>query len=77
MLLPVLLLGFVAYGLSIFTYVRAQKTLGAVKTSAFYAIAPFAGAVLSFVGRRGPVTGNIGGGRCGIFLFYTSPRPPD
>ena len=46
---PVLLLGFVAYGLSIFTYIRAQKTLGAAKTSAYYAIAPFIGAFLSFV----------------------------
>ena len=44
----VLLLGFVAYGLSIFTYIRAQKTLGAAKTSAYYAIAPFIGAFLSF-----------------------------
>lgn len=43
-----LLLGFIAYGLSIFLYVRAQKELGAAKTSAYYAIAPFAGAFLSF-----------------------------
>ncbi len=45
----VLLLGFVAYGLSIFLYVRAQNTLGAAKTSAYYAIAPFIGAFLSFI----------------------------
>ena len=44
-----LVLGFVAYGLSIFTYIRAQKTLGAAKTSAYYAAAPFIGAFLSFV----------------------------
>lgn len=44
-----LTLGFVAYGLSIFTYIRAQKTLGAAKTSAFYAVAPFIGVFLSFV----------------------------
>lgn len=43
-----LLLGFVAYGLSIFFYIKAQKTLGAAKTSAYYAIAPFVGALLSF-----------------------------
>ena len=48
-ILPVLLLGFVAYGLSIFTYIRAQTTLGAAKTSAYYAIAPFVGAFLSFI----------------------------
>lgn len=50
--LPVLgamALGFVAYGLSIFTYIRAQRDLGAAKTSAFYAIAPFIGVMLSFV----------------------------
>ena len=45
----VMMLGFVAYGLSIFTYIRAQKTLGAAKTSAYYAIAPFIGVVLSVV----------------------------
>lgn len=44
-----LALGFVAYGLSIFLYVRAQSVLGAAKTSAYYAVAPFVGALLSFV----------------------------
>ena len=44
-----LLLGFAAYGLSIFLYVRAQNVLGAAKTSAYYAVAPFVGAFLSFV----------------------------
>lgn len=43
------LLGFVAYGLSIFLYVRAQNVLGAAKTSAYYAVAPFIGALLSFL----------------------------
>lgn len=44
-----MLLGFVAYGLSIFFYVRAQNKLGAAKTSAYYATAPFVGAGLSFL----------------------------
>ena len=39
----VLLLGFIAYGLSIYFYVMAQKDLGAAKTSAYYSIAPFLG----------------------------------
>ena len=43
----ILALGYVSYGLSIFTYVRAQKTLGAAKTSAYYAAAPFIGVLLS------------------------------
>lgn len=55
-ILPALLLGFVAYGLSIFTYIRAQKTLGAAKTSAYYATAPFIGALLSFAVLREALT---------------------
>lgn len=51
-----LLLGFVAYGLSIFLYVRAQNTLGAAKTSAYYAVAPFIGVFLSFVFLREQLT---------------------
>ena len=45
----IMILGFVAYGLSIFTYIRAQKILGAAKTSAYYAIAPFIGVAMSAV----------------------------
>lgn len=44
-----MLLGFVAYGLSIFLYIRAQRDLGAAKTSAFYSVAPFVGSFLAFV----------------------------
>lgn len=47
MILATLALGFVAYGLSIFFYVTAQRELGAAKTSTFYAFAPFMGALLS------------------------------
>lgn len=52
-----LLLGFVAYGLSIFLYVRAQSVIGAAKTSAYYAVAPFIGAFLSFVFLHEKLTG--------------------
>jgi len=44
-----LLLGFVAYGLSIYFYVSAQRTLGAARTSAYYAVAPFIGVLLSII----------------------------
>lgn len=54
--LMAMLLGFVAYGLSIFTYIRAQRQLGAAKTSAYYAVAPFIGAFLSFVLIGEPLT---------------------
>lgn len=42
-ILAVLVLGFVAYGLSINFYIKAQKELGAAKTSAYYSVAPFLG----------------------------------
>ncbi len=42
-----LLLGYVAYGLSIFFYTLAQRDIGAAKTSTYYALAPFIGAFLS------------------------------
>ncbi len=45
----VLCVGFIAYGLSIFFYVHAQRLLGAARTSAYYAVAPFIGALLSLV----------------------------
>lgn len=46
-ILPALLLGFFAYGLSIYFYILAQRDLGAARTSAYYAIAPFIGVGLS------------------------------
>lgn len=45
----VLVIGFVAYGLSIYFYVYAQRLLGAARTSAYYAIAPFIAAFLSLL----------------------------
>lgn len=45
----VLLLGFISYGLSINFYIKAQKDLGAAKTSAYYSLAPFLGAGLGMV----------------------------
>ena len=48
-MLRVLLLGFVAYGLSINFYILAQKELGAAKTSTFYSVAPFLGVAFSML----------------------------
>lgn len=47
--LVALVLGFFAYGLSIFFYVYAQRILGAARTGAYYALAPFIGTVLSLI----------------------------
>jgi drug/metabolite transporter (DMT)-like permease len=48
-ILIALLLGFVAYGLSVYFYIYAQRNLGAARTSAYYALAPFIGVGLSFI----------------------------
>ncbi len=56
-ILPALVLGFVAYGLSIFFYIRAQSTIGAAKTSAYYAAAPFIGAIISLIALKEPLSG--------------------
>lgn len=45
----ILLLGFIAYGLSIKFYIMAQQQLGAAKTSAYYSIAPFLGVAFSLL----------------------------
>ncbi len=47
-------LGFVAYGLSIYFYIYAQRALGAAKTSTYYAVAPFLGVFFSFLLFREP-----------------------
>ena len=56
-ILLVLMLGFVAYGLSIHFYIMSQKDLGAAKTSAYYSIAPFMGVAFGMflLGERPPV----------------------
>lgn len=48
-ILAVMVLGFVAYGLSINFYIKAQKNLGAAKTSAYYSIAPFLGVAFGMI----------------------------
>jgi drug/metabolite transporter (DMT)-like permease len=65
-----LVLGFFAYGLSIFFYVTAQRELGAARTSAYYAVAPFIGVGLSFIMFNEPITINFVAGAI-LMLFGT------
>lgn len=58
-LLLAMTLGFVAYGLSIFFYVKAQRGLGAARTSAYYAAAPFMGVLISWLVLKEPITGSF------------------
>ena len=54
--LAAMTLGLVSYGLSLVLYVRALRLLGTARTGAYFAIAPFAGAVLSLLVWRDPIT---------------------
>lgn len=44
-----MLLGFISYGASIVLFILSMRNLGAARTSALFATAPFVGAALSFV----------------------------
>ncbi|MHB1294242.1 MAG: DMT family transporter [Anaerolineae bacterium] len=55
-ILLALVVGFVAYGLSIYLYVSAQRELGAARTSAYYAAAPFIGVLVSWIALREAIT---------------------
>lgn len=47
--LAVMVLGFLAVGLSVYFYVLAQGEIGAARTSAYYAVSPFVGVLLSLL----------------------------
>ncbi len=47
--LAVMALGFLSVGLSVYFYVLAQSEIGAARTSAFYAVSPFVGVLLSLL----------------------------
>lgn len=48
-ILVVLLIGAIAYGMSIYVYIYAQRILGAARTSTYYAVSPFIGTALSLL----------------------------
>jgi drug/metabolite transporter (DMT)-like permease len=52
------LLGFVGYGLSLTLFVIALRNLGAARTGAYFALAPFIGAALA-VALGAPLTGTL------------------
>jgi drug/metabolite transporter (DMT)-like permease len=51
-----LALGLASYGISLVLYVRALRELGTARTGAYFALAPFAGAALSLILWREPIT---------------------
>lgn len=54
------LLGFVSYGVSLVFFIVALKDLGAARTGAYFATAPFIGAVLAVPITSQPLTSGLG-----------------
>ncbi len=54
-----LFLGFIAYGISLLMYIAAQRELGATRTSAYYAAAPFIGVIISWIVLNEAVTASF------------------
>jgi drug/metabolite transporter (DMT)-like permease len=65
------LTGFLGYGISLVLYVIALRDLGAARTGAYFAIAPFLGAVIAVVGLGDPVTAGLlaAGGLMGLGVW--------
>jgi drug/metabolite transporter (DMT)-like permease len=56
------LVGLLGYGMSLALFVRALRDLGAARTGAYFAIAPFAGAVAAVVSLGEPLTVQLAAG---------------
>lgn len=71
-------IGIVAYGLSIFFYVFAQRYIGAAKTSTYYAIAPFIATLLSITILKEKITIQFIVGLLWMMLgiYYVSSETP-
>ena len=70
-ILAAMAVGFAGYGLSLTLFVLALRHLGAARTGAYYAVAPFAGAALSVAIFATPVTWQLllAGGLMAIGLW--------
>jgi drug/metabolite transporter (DMT)-like permease len=55
---PAMLIGFLGYGLSLVLFVKALRELGAGRTSAYFAAAPFVGAMIA-LGFGAPASANL------------------
>ena len=68
-------LGFVSYGISLVLFVTSLRDLGTARTGAYFATAPFAGAVLSVFILHEPVTWRLGAAMVvmatGVWLHLT------
>jgi len=73
--LGALFVGLLGYGLSLVLFVRALRELAAARTGAYFAVAPFAGAVAAVVALGEPVTIQLAAGGAlmlaGVWLHVT------
>ncbi len=53
------LIGFLGFGVSLVLYLKAMRYLGAARTSAYFATAPFVGAAISILFMGQPLTTNF------------------
>lgn len=71
------LVGFLGYGLSLVLFVLALREVGAARTGAYFATAPFLGAVVGIAALREPVTATVVGAGAlmalGVWLHLTEP----
>jgi drug/metabolite transporter (DMT)-like permease len=71
----ILLVGLLGYGLSLALFVRALRDLGAARTGAYFAIAPFVGALAAVAALGEPLTVQLGAGGAlmlaGVWLHVT------
>ncbi len=58
-ILVALVLGLLSFGISIFFYVSAQSVIGAARTSAYYAVAPFISVIISLIFLHESITGSF------------------
>lgn len=73
--LTAMAVGFVGYGLSLVLFVTALRHLGTARTSAYFATAPFLGAIAAIVALGEPVTAQLAGAgalmAAGVWLHLT------
>jgi drug/metabolite transporter (DMT)-like permease len=75
------LVGFVGYGVSLVLFVLALRALGAARTSAYFATAPFIGALAAVIALGDPATVQLAVAgvlmAIGVWLHVTEPPKPE
>ncbi|MBS0396956.1 MAG: DMT family transporter [Proteobacteria bacterium] len=76
--LAALAIGAISYGLSFGLYMRGLRELGAARTGALFAVAPFAGSALAIAALAEPLTGRLAAAAAAMALgvwLHVAERP--